>query len=118
MAAFPGRPGGVNPMDRNPLNESWKYDVPTITSSTDGMYDYVRPMNTRKRKMFTVAYDILPDADIELIKEHFEDNGLSGSFNWIDRAGTTYTVRYMEPISVSFAFEGFQSIEPIQFKEI
>ena len=118
MAAFPGRVGGSNPLSRNPLNESWVYDIDEITVGAEGMYDYSRPMSTRKRKIFTVTYDLLLDADIDLIVAHFEANVTSESFEWINRAGTSYTVRYVEPIAASFAVEGYQALEPLKFKEI
>jgi len=118
MADFPGRPDGTNPLSRYPLSESWEYVVPTIDSPTEGMYESRRPMNTRKRKIFTVAFDTLPVADIELIEDHFLDVGMSESFTWSDRSGGSFVVQYNEPISVGFVVEGYQSISPLIFREV
>lgn len=116
--AFPGRPDGTNPLSRHPLNESFEYLDPKIESPTDGMYDSTRPMNTRLRKLYTVTYDFLPQVDIDLIVAHYESVRTSTSFVWIDYNGASHTVTYVEPLKVGFVVNGYQSIEPLQFKEV
>lgn len=118
MAAFPGRPGGTNPLSRNPLNESFKYLEPSIENPVDGMYDSTRAMNTRKRKIYTVTFDALPSADITLITNHYESVGVSESFTWVDKDATSHTVTYAEPPEIGFVVNGYHSIAALQFKEV
>jgi len=118
MAAFPGRPGGTNPMDVHPLNESFSYLAEVIASGADGMYATRRDFNTRLRQTIQVTYDKLATSDLGLIRTHFESVGLGESFAWIDREDVSYTVYYAEPPQWSFFVEGFYTLAPLSFVEV
>lgn len=114
-SAFPGRPGGSNPLSVNPLKESFGYIEEVIESATDGMYTARRDFNTRQRERITVTYDKLKSADLTLILTHFASAGTGDSFTYIDRASTSYTVYYSTAPKWDFFVEGYYILQPLEF---
>jgi len=66
-----------------------------IKSDFAGGYVQSRPKWTRTRKLFTLGWEAMSDADKETL-ETFFDNNLGGTFSWTHPISeTTYTVRFV-----------------------
>ena len=115
---FPGRLGGTNPLSRNPIKTTYKPIKDDIGSPSEGMYDSSRPRYMRKRKVFTVPYQYLTTADKVAILTHYDTVNTTGSFDWIDEEGDTYSVTYVEPPEWEKVADGYYSFSPFQFKEV
>ena len=77
-----------------PIKES--RDDSTIRYEFEGGYEHTRARYTRVRKIFTLEYHLLPDADKVLIENHVNSvSGGADSFDWTHpKTSTVYSVRY------------------------
>ena len=65
-----------------------------VRSDFEAGYVQQRPRWTRSRKKFNLRWDLLPEADLTTLLDHF-DNNQGSTFNWTHPIrNTTYTVMY------------------------
>ena len=94
--AFPileNNPAGIND---TPSNN-------TIRSQFEGGYVQTRERHTRDLKTLDVTYDVLSENDKNLLEAHYQSVRGTTAFNFTNaRTGTTYSVRYREPVSIPY----------------
>lgn len=89
-----------------------------IRVSFEGGYEHRRPRYTRDTYKYTVTYDLLPSADIALLKTHWEEVGCGTLFTWQDKEGVSHSVYYDEPLSWQFFVTGWYKLDPIKLHEV
>jgi len=98
MPAFPTL--SKNP--EYPLSED--REDSTVRSDFEGGYEITRPRWTRTRKLFSVRYKTLPDADKTLLDTFMDTvSGGADAFTWTHpKTSVTYTVRFAKPIKFEY----------------
>lgn len=109
--AFPG-------LSRRPAKESYTYVDNTVSYDSEGGYTHRRPRYTRKKRKFEVVYDLLPTADRDLLKAHYEEVGRHTSFVWTDKLGAQYTVYYDKPLKDEREIDGWYRFDSIELLEL
>jgi hypothetical protein len=74
---------------------------PIVRTEFEGNYVQVRARSTRARKMWTLTWNVITEADYQVLAAYF--NTTQGStFTWIHPVtGTEYTCIFSEPILTS-----------------
>lgn len=94
-----------------PINETYVDDV--LRSPTEAGYEITRPRFTKRRKIFTVRYNTLPNADKVLI-DNFYRNTVKGAahFTWTHPfTNQTYTVVFTKPPTFELTFLDYWNVE-------
>lgn len=104
MSDFP--PAGMTAKeDTSKIKQTQSDDV--IRTETDGGYVITRRRHTRApRKVFTLGFTDISNADKVLLENFYASNSAS-IFTWTDwTSGTEFTVRFKEPLKFKYTGRG------------
>jgi len=100
-----------------PLRETYEDNV--IRSKFEAGYEHTRPRFTKQRRIFTIIYNLLSNADKALIDDFYKNTIKgAGSFTWTHpQAQTQHTVIFTKPPQFELVFLDYWKCE-IELREL
>lgn len=91
----------------------------SLRNQTDAGYEVRRVLYTRKKKAFTLKYQILDDNDKNLLSTFESNYGTSKNFPWLNhQENKIYNVYLDEPLKYRRFCPGWWSFDPIKLVEV
>lgn len=107
-------------LSRRPLTENVTINENEFKHQTEDPVSrgYRRRRYTRDTRKFSLSYDLMSEADYNLIKALFDAEGTVGSFSFLAKDGQTYQVVFAKPIQYVETIPGWYKLETIELEEI
>jgi hypothetical protein len=97
------------------VNPTYPYSVTPeddgIKSEAEFGYVHGRRRFTKTRKVHSVRYQMMTNADKALLQTHVESVGIYATFSWTDPLGSSHTVRYVQIPTFTMDFYDHWSTE-------
>ena len=104
-------------LSRRPKEVQIAYEANVIKSQFEAGYEHKRKKFTKTRKKWSLNYDLLPEADRDLLLTHFDDVGEYTAFNWTDQDSVVQVVYYNKPFEFTRPIPDWYQFGTIELQE-
>ena len=105
-------------LSQRPLTISVEYVDSSLRQTFEGGYESRRPKYTRKKRKFTLTYEVMSITDRNTLKSFYESVQCSSSFNWTDKESNTFVVYFDSPLKFVDNLNVWNVIDPIVLVEV